>query len=992
MSLFCFVPNCKDRAAIPFPKDSYSGERCWKLFKVDVPNKSSFLCLQHYNDIRRYKDGKGLCNQYSPGSSESSYEGTTESVMNTNKTNELETHCFDQQNHSEICMEVIIDFKEEEEEQNKIEPAHTDIGELLNYSTSYDTGEKIRETSEQPSIISGVLCDSHLGASNVRKMEAEDQSSDQDFDCKENVDFDEHNLYYESDFNDFQNGYIVYDRDKIIDTPDCHLSISPIIQSAIDDTCLPEEKEEKYSYMEVLPDQSVNWETCRLCMRKQADTKDVFSDYLENAPIYLAIESCFSPIQISRADKLSKKICLKCWVQLKSYHKFRETVLQNDETQRKLPSQIYDNHERENDSTSPLSKRIKIGDTYLQKISGKSKIIKSLNILKQTVGSNEDRLHAENKGLEKKEMLVKIEDEVQKVLRDNLQHEQASAENTVLHVQNDSEFHHTETVFLDVKNPGVISSPVQHTMTSGKPDWMSRKVVRLAKCERKNESHIYKSLVGVFKAQYVAYIFDKDFCCLDGYLFEYMLHKSNVRSLKCIVSTCQATAVQVLESGKYSAEANVIVPHNHRRDNEADKRKHMFFSIMRRKVQSDKEMNLKDTYKIACRKDPSIETLVPWKSLLQEVCDNQSKYKPIYSFEELASNIEQRYMYKLQFTLTGKQFYQNQFIADDSRAILFANLEIVEELSTGKLMYVDSTFKIDYSNKFQLVTVLIWLTDSVFQYIHDTLAPKLRPDDIVTDYEANLYYALGEIYVESCIGGSVFYYTQNLYRKVCALDLCTELETDSYFRNVYHMLLMLPLLPVNTILDVLNILELQSKERKLFELMKPLFQHVRTQWIEKVTPDLFCVHRQFNRTISLDHVVEKLIELENFLQIAHSDPSKKYFSRDLSSAQKKNVLKAWVFIERHPKININTFLSKVLGYIKSMENQLWIWGFYRYTGDIEDDLICSSNFLIVADEQVIATSAVGIDVSEAIVCNGVQENSPNGDHQNDHVVVERVSV
>nr|CAH7750680.1 unnamed protein product [Callosobruchus chinensis] len=373
MSSFCFVPNCKDRAAIPFPKDSYSGERCWKLFKVHVPNKSSFLCLQHYNDIRRYKDGKGLCNQYSPGSSESSYEGTTESVMNTNKTNELETHCFDQQNHSEICMEVIIDFKEEEQEQNNIERAHTDIGELLNYSTSYDTGEKIRETSEQPSIISGVLCDSHLGASNVRKMEAEDQASDQDFDCKENVDFDEHNLYYESDFNDFQNGYIVYDRDKIIDTPDSHLSISPILQSAIDDTCLPEEKEEIYSFMKVLPDQSVNWETCRLCMRKQADTKDVFGDYLENAPIYLAIESCFSPIQISRADKLSKKICLKCWVQLKSYHKFRETVLQNDETQRKLPSQIDDNHERENDSTSPLSKRIKIGDTYLQKFLEKVK-------------------------------------------------------------------------------------------------------------------------------------------------------------------------------------------------------------------------------------------------------------------------------------------------------------------------------------------------------------------------------------------------------------------------------------------------------------------------------------------------------------------------------------------------------------------------------------------------------------------------------------------
>lgn len=190
------------------------------------------------------------------------------------------------------------------------------------------------------------------------------------------------------------------------------------------------------------------------------------------------------------------------------------------------------------------------------------------------------------------------------------------------------------------------------------------------------------------------------------------------------------------------------------------------------------------------------------------------------------------------------------------------------------------------------------------------------------------------------------------------------------------MLLMLPLLPVNTILDGLNNMEIQAKDLGLTELTRPIFNHVWTEWIMKVTPDLFCVHRLESRinenviapfkklrdfimlskgkmqrqNTTIMTVVEKLIELEHFLQVTYSAPNKKSFARDLSSSQKKNVLKAWQYIESHPKININNFFSKVLGYIKCMENQLWIWGFYRYVGDVSDDLINATNFSIVSND------------------------------------------
>lgn len=262
----------------------------------------------------------------------------------------------------------------------------------------------------------------------------------------------------------------------------------------------------------------------------------------------------------------------------------------------------------------------------------------------------------------------------------------------------------------------------------------------------------------------------------------------------------------------------------------------------------------------------------------------------------------------------------------------------------------------------------------VFGYLHDTLAPKLRPDEIVTDYEANLFHALAETYLTSSIGGSVFYYTQNLYKKVCSLNLSRDLETNSYFRNIYHMLLMLPLLPVNTIVDGLNNMEIQAKDLGISSLTKTIFEHVRAEWITKVTPDLFCVHRLENRinenviapfkklrdfimlskgkvqksSVTIVTVVEKLIELEYFLQVIYSAPSKRSFARDLSSSQKKNVLRAWQYIENHPKININNFFTKVIGYIKCMENQLWIWGFYRHTGNSDEELINAANFSIIS--------------------------------------------
>lgn len=192
------------------------------------------------------------------------------------------------------------------------------------------------------------------------------------------------------------------------------------------------------------------------------------------------------------------------------------------------------------------------------------------------------------------------------------------------------------------------------------------------------------------------------------------------------------------------------------------------------------------------------------------------------------------------------------------------------------------------------------------------------------------------------------------------------------------MVLMLPLLPVNTILDGLHNIEMQAEELSLTKLTQHIFEYIKIVWIENVTPDLFCVHRLANRinenvispfkklrdyltiskgkcdgnALTVFQVIEKLTELDLFLEQIYLLPNKKFSVHDLSLQQRKNVLAAWQYIENHPKIDINIFFSKVTGYIKCMEKQLWIWGFYRHTDDLDDELIHASNFQIVAEELI----------------------------------------
>lgn len=109
---------------------------------------------------------------------------------------------------------------------------------------------------------------------------------------------------------------------------------------------------------------------------------------------------------------------------------------------------------------------------------------------------------------------------------------------------------------------------------------------------------------------------------------------------------------------------------------------------------------------------------MPLRNVINEICRHQLTYKipPINSFDQFYNHIEDDAFQKLHFTHNGTQFYQDRFTAeDDSKAVIFANADIIEQVSYSNLMYIDASFKIDTSEdfKYQLMTVLVWIDDSV---------------------------------------------------------------------------------------------------------------------------------------------------------------------------------------------------------------------------------------------------------------------------------------
>lgn len=124
--------------------------------------------------------------------------------------------------------------------------------------------------------------------------------------------------------------------------------------------------------------------------------------------------------------------------------------------------------------------------------------------------------------------------------------------------------------------------------------------------------------------------------------------------------------------------------------------------------------------------------------------------------------------------------------------------------------------------------------EALFQFIEEKLL-NLMPKSFHTDYEAGLRAALRNVYEGIELKGCWFHYCQAVRRK------CRR--TKNFFRSlcehqnghdIYKMLLALPLLPQDKIIEGFAFIRQQVGNPKLLNLLEPVFSYFNSWWLHSV--------------------------------------------------------------------------------------------------------------------------------------------------------------
>ncbi|KAL1497921.1 hypothetical protein ABEB36_008801 [Hypothenemus hampei] len=775
---------------------------------------------------------------------------------------------------------------------------------------------------------------------------------------------------------------------------------------------------------------SVYEKMCRLCMVQSTNvTQHIFNKLNAEFTIAQAIGICLYPLQVLPNDMLSKYVCTNCLNFLKEYFTFHQNCMTNDSKQRysldiynDCPNSLSDEYLYEewlSDYEDPEENQ---EDESLNESDNRAMVLETSRseLSKEQYAPHEVYFN----DVIEKEQIMALDDEDSSELVDTIfsDTEEDNVENIVIEIVNDEEpattqkenVINTSKRLLKIENVENRELDKQVSKrNSHLENTSSRRSITVMK-NGDDEIYVlptavtlmvkekYKSPLGYYSSELIKYLFDSMFLLAGEYLYEMGLKKGNSRRLLCIVSGCCGVAIQSeISTNKFSKKIEVIESHNHKVPDALERKKQMFYHAVQKKIRSKINVNLISIYNKYCLLDPSLKQILPIKIFTKQMehLDTTPLTHSFESFDQFYDSIELDDFHGIHFTDNHVQFYQDRLDSKDGgKAVIFGNQEIIKQLSNSKTMFVDSSFVIEVKDfPSQLLTVLVWnekhdsyypiifaltnmksqeLYEKVFTFVFNELAPDLRPSEIITEYEANLYYALSGTYLESSIGGSVFYFTQSIFKKICSLDLDRILETNLSLRSIYNMILMLPLLPLNSISDGYEKIKNQAQALNLQHLTDELFAYVCNEWLNKVTPELFCVHRLENRIneeicvpfeifrdllafndtkkpkiskfLPIISVLEKLIEFENLVRKNLYGPSK---IRDnmVPNNSKKIIIEAWDYIDNQPTINIYQIFLKVLPYMKSMETQLCIWGVYSFSGQIDDTLIDVRHFSIIKE-------------------------------------------
>lgn len=127
----------------------------------------------------------------------------------------------------------------------------------------------------------------------------------------------------------------------------------------------------------------------------------------------------------------------------------------------------------------------------------------------------------------------------------------------------------------------------------------------------------------------------------------------------------------------------------------------------------------------------------------------------------------------------------------------------------------------------------------VFKFIEQK-SFKLEPSLCMTDYEDGMRSAIKKMWPNCDVRGCKFHYKQAIIRR-CKTDRILKelLEKSPLARKIKRMLMSIPLLPAERILEGFQIIKDLAKEKKMSLKFADLFSYFENYWLRKVRLNRF---------------------------------------------------------------------------------------------------------------------------------------------------------
>lgn len=127
---------------------------------------------------------------------------------------------------------------------------------------------------------------------------------------------------------------------------------------------------------------------------------------------------------------------------------------------------------------------------------------------------------------------------------------------------------------------------------------------------------------------------------------------------------------------------------------------------------------------------------------------------------------------------------------------------------------------------------------AVFEFIEEKIF-KLRPAEIMTDYEDGMRLAIKKRWIGVAIRGCWFHFCRAISKKCRKLGMTSLLKENRVARIIRKKLMSIPLLPANQIENGSKWIQKFARKKGLSDRFSKLFKYFGSYWLNQVSQNVF---------------------------------------------------------------------------------------------------------------------------------------------------------